>query len=159
MGDWPREHCKFNRCIIDQDHIFSLRKKTYRSPENKLKVKYHICWKMNRNKVTLRWPISWKPATNFDYHKKLQGWLNIYMYIVSICFFKKQQLMVMGPGFLCVCVCVFKFPYLKKHSSGRHYRSRNALSGELFFSKYMYLEDHAETKLCLSNQHVSVTNG
>ena len=31
MGDWPREHCKFNRCIIDQDHIFSLRKKPYRS--------------------------------------------------------------------------------------------------------------------------------
>lgn len=83
MGDWPREHCKFNRCIIDQDHIFSLRKKPYRSPENKLKAKYHICWKINRNEVTLRWLMSWKPATHFDYQKKLQSWWSKYGWIYT----------------------------------------------------------------------------
>ena len=91
---------QINRCIIDQDHIFSLRKK----PIGPLK----ISWRLNTT-FAEKWTetISWKPATNFDYHKKLQGWLNIYMYIVSICFFKKQQLMVMGPVFLCLCVCGF----------------------------------------------------
>ena len=75
--------------------IFSVwEKNLYRSPENKLKAKYHICWKMNRNEVTLRWLMSWKPATHFDYQKKLAGdqsiWLNIYMYIVCICFLKNN---------------------------------------------------------------------
>ena len=40
MGDWPWEHCKFNRCIIDQVHIFSLRKKNHIGP-------LKISWRRN----------------------------------------------------------------------------------------------------------------